>query len=243
MAVLVTRPEPDNVTTAEALRRRGFDVLLAPLLRLQPLQIRYDENLAFGGAIFSSANALRAISGHALIELLRELPVFAVGERTAQAARASGFTSVVTADGDVPALRKLIIATVGKAARRKPLLYLCGADVSGDIVAALEQSAITVHASTVYRMLAVEHLPANVGAAFAAQGVEAVLHYSSRSAQSFVAAVRAEALEIAGLATLQICISEAVARVLREAGATRVVPAEKPQEDAMIDALERPSHR
>ena len=44
---------------------------------------------------------------------------------------------------------------------------------------------------------------------------------------------------IAGLAVLQMCISEAVARVLREAGATRLVVAERPQEAAVIDALQR----
>ena len=32
MAVLVTRPHPDDEMTAKALRARGFDVLRAPML-------------------------------------------------------------------------------------------------------------------------------------------------------------------------------------------------------------------
>ncbi len=30
MAILVTRPEPDNEKTAAALRTRGYDTLLSP---------------------------------------------------------------------------------------------------------------------------------------------------------------------------------------------------------------------
>ena len=35
MAILVTRPEPDNETTAAALRAKGFAVLLAPMAILR----------------------------------------------------------------------------------------------------------------------------------------------------------------------------------------------------------------
>ena len=37
MAVLVTRPHPDDESTASALRARGFEVLLAPMLRFEPV--------------------------------------------------------------------------------------------------------------------------------------------------------------------------------------------------------------
>ena len=37
MAVLVTRPHPDDEATAGALRARGFEVLQAPMLRFEPV--------------------------------------------------------------------------------------------------------------------------------------------------------------------------------------------------------------
>jgi uroporphyrinogen-III synthase len=239
---LVTRPEPDNIGTAETLRGRGFHVLLAPMLRFQPLPLQYNDEASFAGVIVTSTNALRAIEGHALIGQLGDKPVFAVGERTADAARATGFANVATSDGDMVALRKLIAEVMGKpgrGVRRAPLLYLHGADVSGDMRTDLAQGGIAVTALPVYRMVAISQFPSAVTSALAARGVEAVLHYSGRSAQSFVAALRAEALEIAGLAVPQVCISAVVARVLRDAGATQTVAAEKPREDAMMEALER----
>ena len=61
MAVLVTRPYPDNEATGSALRTRGFAVLLAPMLRFEPLSFRDDPEAEYGAVIVTSANALRAI--------------------------------------------------------------------------------------------------------------------------------------------------------------------------------------
>jgi uroporphyrinogen-III synthase len=239
VAILVTRPGPDNATTADALRQRGFDALLAPALRFEPLPIRYDDTIRYAGLIVTSANALRAIRSHPLSGQLIDLPVYAVGRRTADAARQAGFADVRSADGDVAALRDLVADAIPKRARKPPLLYLSGSDISGDIASGLAGDGIAVTTLTVYRMVPVADLSDSVGAAFAAQTIEAILHYSPRSAAAFVSAIRSAGLEITALALPQVCISEAAARVLREAGATRLVVSERPQESAVLDALER----
>jgi uroporphyrinogen-III synthase len=239
VTILVTRPEPDNAATAEALRQRGFDALLAPVLQFEALPIRHDGSTSYSGLIVTSANALRAIRSHPLSGQWIDLPVYAVGGQTAGAARNIGFANVLSADGDVTALRKLITAAIPKRERKTPLLYLSGSDISGDIVSGLASDGIAVTTLTVYRMIPVADLGDSAREAFAAQTIEAVLHYSPRSAAAFVAAIRGAGLEIAALALPQVCISEAVARVLRESGAPRLVVAEKPQETAMLDALER----
>jgi uroporphyrinogen-III synthase len=243
VTILVTRPEPDNAATADALRSRGFDVLLAPVLRFEALPVRHDENARYAGVIATSSNAFRAIRSHPLSGQLIELPVYTVGRRTAEAARNAGFANVKSADGDVTALRKLIVDAIPKRDRKAPLLYLSGSDIAGDIVSSLAGAGIVAAPLIVYRMIPVADLSDEVRSAFAAQTIDAVLHYSARSAAAFVAAVRGAALEIAALAVLQLCLSEAVARVLREAGATRLVVAENPRETAVLDALDRSLRR
>src|SRR6266850_371912 len=86
MAVLVTRPHPDDETTAKALRARGFDVLRAPMLRFEPVPFQDDADATYGAVIVTSANALRAIAPHLGDSRLLKLPLFAVGENTAAAA-------------------------------------------------------------------------------------------------------------------------------------------------------------
>ena len=110
MAVLVTRPHPDDETTAKALRARGFDVLRAPMLRFEPMPFQDDADAAYGAVIVTSANALRAIAPHVADSPLLNLPLLAVGENTASAARDAGFGEVIASKGDAGALRDLVLA-------------------------------------------------------------------------------------------------------------------------------------
>ena len=64
MAVLVTRPHPDDEATATALLARGFDVLRAPMLRFEPVPFRDDADATYGAVIVTSANALRGLAPH-----------------------------------------------------------------------------------------------------------------------------------------------------------------------------------
>src|SRR2546422_564335 len=99
MAVLVTRPSPDDETTAKALRARGFDVLRAPMLRFEPVPFQDDADANYGAVIVTSANALRAIAPHLAGSRLLKLSLFAVGENTAAAARDAGVGDVIAAKG------------------------------------------------------------------------------------------------------------------------------------------------
>src|SRR3982074_215273 len=129
MVVLVTRPAPDDEATASALRARGFKVLRAPMLRFEPVAF-HDMDARCGGVIVTSANALRGIQPQLKGHRLLELPLFAVGEHTAIAARRAGFTHVIAADGGAASLRDLILARVRAKELNKAstLLYLAGAD-------------------------------------------------------------------------------------------------------------------
>lgn len=239
MAVLVTRPQPDNEATLAALQARGIDALSAPVLRFEPLPFHDDTDVAYDAVILTSANALRAIdlAGSRLLPL----SLFAVGAHTAEAARGAGFDKVLTAKGDAAALRDLVLAQI-KAGELKPaatLLYLAGADLSQDIAGQLGESGLTVVTHTSYRMAPVASFPSEIGDAFMANRITAVLHYSRRSARAFLDAARAGGFEISALALPQCCISPSVAAVLRDAGAAQVVVAARPDETALLDALKR----
>ncbi|HEV3501625.1 MAG TPA: uroporphyrinogen-III synthase [Bradyrhizobium sp.] len=241
MAVLVTRPSPDDEATASALRARGYDVLRAPMLRFEPVAFHDDMNARYGAVIVTSTNALRGIELHLKGHRLLELPLFAVGEQTAIAARRAGFTHVISANGDAAGLRDLVLAKVKVKELKKAstLLHLAGADLASDLASELGEHGLRVVTQTTYRMAPVASLPREVCDAFAANRIEVVLHYSRRSARAFLDAARAGGVEISALAIPQCCISAAVASVLREAGATQVMVAASPDENALFDALDR----
>ncbi|ABE37707.1 uroporphyrinogen-III synthase [Rhodopseudomonas palustris] len=240
MAMLVTRPQPDNDATAAALRAKGYDVLLAPMLRFEPLPFPDDQDTITTGVIVTSANALRAIEHQPGFARLLKLPLFAVGKHTARAARDAGFQDVVVADGDAARLRLKVSDSVrGKKKTEGTLLYLAGADLSRDLAGELREDGFNVVMQTTYRMAPVPTLPASVCDAFAAHRIEAVLHYSRRSARAFIDATRESGIEISALAIPQCCLSETVSEVVREAGATQVTVARTPDEPALFEALDR----
>jgi uroporphyrinogen-III synthase len=241
MAVLVTRPHPDDEATAAALRAKGFEVMLAPMLRFEPVAFHDDQDARYGAIIVTSANALRGIAAHLQGSRLLKLPLFAVGEHTASAAHRAGFDNVIPASGDAASLRDLVLASVKAKELKKasPLLYLAGADLARDLAGELGERGFTVVTHTTYRMIPVSSLPREACDAFAASGIEAVLHYSRRSARAFLDAARAGGVEISALAIPQCCISAAVASVVRDAGATQVMAAASSDENALFEVLDR----
>jgi uroporphyrinogen-III synthase len=241
MAVLVTRPHPDDEATAGALRARGFEVLQAPMLRFAAVPFLDDVDARYDAVIVTSANALRAIEPQLAGSRLLELPLFAVGDHTASAARGAGFGQVIAARGDAAALRDLVLAGVKSKhlKRGSTLLYLAGADLARDLAGELGEKGFTVVTHTTYRMIPVSSLPREVCDAFVANEVEAVLHYSRRSARAFLDAARTGGVEISALALPQYCISSAVASILRDAGAAQVTAAASADENALFEALSR----
>jgi len=172
---------------------------------------------------------------------LLKLPLFAVGEHTASAARHAGFENVIPANGDASRLRDLVLASAKAKELKKtsPLLYLAGADLARDLAGELGERGFTVVTHTTYRMSPVSGLPRQTCDAFAANQVEAVLHYSRRSARAFLEAARAAGVEISALAIPQCCISDGVASIVRDAGAMQVMVAATPDENALFGALDR----
>jgi uroporphyrinogen-III synthase len=230
MRLLVTRPQEDAARTAQELRARGHDVLLAPLLHIEALSAELRGPWA--AALITSANAARAVSVHHRGEDIFSLPVFTVGDRSAEAARAAGFTDVISADGALPDLARLVAGRC--APRGAPLIYLAGEDRAGDLAGDLAAHGIDVRMVAVYRARPAEALPGDAARALAAGEIDAVLHYSRRSAATLLRLADAAAVSGAVLDLAHYCLSAEVAAPLRERGAGRVHVAASPHETALI---------
>jgi uroporphyrinogen-III synthase len=241
MRLLVTRPEPDAARTAAALRARGHDVMLAPLLSIEP---DAEADLGPGpwdGVLITSANAVRAIAAHPRKAELLGLPLFAVGRRSADAARAMGFAEVVSADGDAADLARLVAArdrTPQAAVQvRLPLLHLAGEDRAADLGDMLAAHGIATRTVVVYRAVTATALPPDIKDALADGAIDGVLHYSRRSADAFVALALAALIDIKKLTIRHYCVSAQAAGPLRDAGAAARAAA-TPDEAALFALIE-----
>ena len=230
MRLLVTRPEPDAARTAASLRARGHEVVLAPLLRIELLDFELPDE-PWSAVVMTSANAARAVADHPRRAALIAREAFAVGRHTAEAARAAGFRTVHSADGDKDDLADFLRARRGEAFG--PLLHLAGEERAGDLAAG-GLSMVTV---VTYRAVKVQHFAPEVAAALARRALDGVLHFSARSAQAYLDCASREGILEAALAPVHVCISRQVAQPLAAAGAAAIRIAPRPDEAAMIELV------
>jgi uroporphyrinogen-III synthase len=228
--ILVTRPQPDGARTAAALRERGHEVLIASVLQIEPVTAVLPD-MRFSAVILTSANAARALAAHPARARLTGLPVFAVGHRSAAAARTFGFTDVRSAGGDQSDLAGLI----GVQRLDGPLLYLAGEDRAGDLGSALAAHGCDVHTLVIYRAVKAEGLPDEIAGALREGRIDGVLHFSRRSAEAYLSCARSAGLLAAALVPTHYCLSEHVAAAI--AAAERVMVAPRPEEAALLDLV------
>ena len=122
MRILVVRPQPGADATAARLTALGHEALVRPLLETRPLA--WTLPAPPDAVILTSAAAV--LHAGPAADALKALAAHAVGDATARAARAAGWTAVTSGPGTVQALLD------GLAAGR--YLHLAGAEVTPVIV-------------------------------------------------------------------------------------------------------------
>ena len=229
MRVLITRPREDAEALAATLAARGIEGLIEPLLEIQPLTTGDLDLTGVQAVLLTSANGARAL---ARTGARRDLPIFAVGAATAEAAGEAGFNRVDAAGGDVAALAALAGARLDPAAG--PLLHVSGSAVAGDLTGRLEAAGFAVRRAVLYAAHPVAALSAGATAALAGDAIDAVLLFSPRTAKWFVRLAREASLTAALGDVRALCLSAAVAG---EAGAVvwrEVAVAARPDQDALL---------
>lgn len=208
--VVVLRPAPGDAATAGRLRAAGLSVRQLPFFAASPLSWAVPDPADFDALLLTSANAVR--HGGDGLDALKRLPVVAVGEATATAARAAGFTVAVTGQDDAAAA-----VARAHASGFTRLLHLAGRDraPTGEGVVAL-----TVYAS--------EPLPVADADIRALAGCVVLLH-SVRAARMLAA--RVFAAERAGIAL--VALSPTIAAAAGD-GWESIDSAAEPSDDSLV---------
>lgn len=211
-SALVLRPEPGGRVTSDRLNAAGVATIRLPLFEIVPVAWcpPVDD---YDGVLLTSANAVRQ-AGPGLAAL-STLPVIAVGQATAAAAREAGLH--VTAVGSGDATQALAIARQ-KGWRR--VLRLGGRErtlLEGVTDVAVYFSKPLIPTSGALRL---------------AEGTVALLH-SSRAAALFRELVERDRVPLGSirLATISGAVAEAAG-----GGWGRMVVAVRPDDEALVEA-------
>ena len=210
--LIILRPEPGASASVGRARRMGLDAVAVPLFEVEPVAWEPPDATSFEALLLTSANAVRC--GGEALDPLRSLPVHAVGEATAEAAREAGFR--IATVGSAGADRLL-----GSIEPGQKLLHL-----TGEHRAASGDAGHKIRRATVYRSRQIER-PEGLDQA---QGAVIAIH-SPRAGSRF-----AELADAVGLDRSSIkiaAISEAAAEAAGDGWET-VAVADKPDDSSLL---------
>lgn len=106
--IIAIRPEPGLSSTLKAGREFGLDIVGAPLFDIRSVDWSCPDRASFDAILIGSANAM--LQGGDQLASLTDKPVHAVGQATANAARAAGYTVATTGSGGLQGVLDTISA-------------------------------------------------------------------------------------------------------------------------------------
>ena len=224
--ILITRPEPYGAEFAATLRTLpggDLSMILSPALQIGALGTVPDLG-AYSWLIFTSRNGVRHFVD---ASARRDIPVYAVGDATADEARRAGMDAI-SCGGDARDLVARIIAD----GVRGPMLHLRGAHAAADIVGALNDAGIEAGEAVLYSQ---EAAPLTDAARACLLGDVPVIApvFSPRSAEALFNGAPPSAPIVV------LAISDAAAARVPKGAAREVIIADRPDTAAILRAWPR----
>ncbi|OKH87543.1 uroporphyrinogen-III synthase [Thalassospira sp. TSL5-1] len=235
--ILNTRPETDSGDLDTILKQRGYDVCHAPMLSIDFPPLPADQptiNLdGVQAIIFTSANGVRAFTRHSLH---RGLPILAVGDATAKTARAAGFATVYSANGDIHDLAGLITRQISPD--DGVLYHPAARKVAGDLGTMLAAKGYVINRHTLYEAHAATSLPQPVLDGLHGETIRAVLFFSPRTAETFVKLMERHNTKGALTNVTAFCLSPAVKDRLASLAWHKIVVSAEPTQESLLLELD-----
>lgn len=233
MHILVTRPAEDADGFAAALAARGHRASIDPMLVVHRLEGPALDLTGAQALVMTSANGIRAFAAR---DANRTLPVYAVGDATARAARDAGFRSVTSATGDVGALAALVVGRLDPD--KGAVFHAAAGQVAGDLGGALTKAGFDYRREVLYETLPATALKPETVAAFQGGSIDAVALFSARTAATFAGLAAAAGIEKALARVRALCLSQAVAKAVGGLPWAAVAVAARPDQDSLLAVLD-----
>ena len=228
--VVITRPQDEAEPLAAALQTKGYATLVEPMLRIVEIRTAIPDLKPYDALAFTSANGVRFFAARSDE---RGLPVFAVGDKTAESLRAAGFADVRVATGDAEALGELIRSFAPAVSR---LLHVSGAATARDLTT-LVDAGQSVDRLVLYGAIAVDDVTPDLVTALYACTVGHVLFFSPRTAMVFGTLVEKLGLTEMICSCSALCLSPQVAAKVADLPWADVKVAAKPTALSLLSLL------
>lgn len=203
--VLIMRPTEDALPMLTLLESKGIKCSHYPLFKPHFLPLSPLKNPQ--ALIITSKNAIRAIEGY---ENIKQIPLYAVGDKTAELAKQKGFLNVLSASGTSQDLIKFVIKNAQP--ENGILWHLSGEVVKGNIVESLKIEGFEIQNQVVYCLEDVIDLPASLFDELTNDRISHVIFSSSRTTTLFMSLLKKKKLDKKACHIISLCLSQDIGK-------------------------------
>ena len=193
---LLQQPFDSTHSVSFPRRRESIEYLFCSNRLLDP-RLRGDDNFN------RQLDSVRVVEQY---DELKKIPLYVVGDKTAELAKQTGFLNVSSASGTSQELIQLMIKT---AQRDKGMLWhLSGEKVKGNIVESLETAGFEAKRQIVYSIEDAMDLPPSLDDELKNQTISHVIFCSPRTTTVFVNLLKKKKLEKMTCQMICLCLSQ-----------------------------------
>ncbi|MEH6629316.1 MAG: uroporphyrinogen-III synthase [Halopseudomonas aestusnigri] len=229
---IVTRPTVDQEPFISELKAVGREIVLSPVFDIHFFQ---GDALNFSNVqaiLITSANGVRAICQRSNDF---NLPVYCVGDSSAQTARDVGFENVFSANGDVADLAELINSNLSSHEGR--LLHPAASKLAGDLGGLLSEKGFHYQREILYEAKALESLNFNIIDQIKYNEIKEISFFSPRSSKIFLKLIKRAEIEKELIECRAYCLSSAVAKHLEPIDGMEVKISDHPTRQSLLKLI------
>ena len=209
MNIIITRPIDDSLEMISKFKILGHTVIHLPLLDIKKISYKTINFNNYKGIIFTSANAIKFLDTK---NIAKNILCYCVGDVTEQKARSLGFLNVISASGNIEALKELIFRTYEKKDGR--LIYVSSEFITMDLDKILIANGYKVDRVINYTTAPIEYINENIINQLKNSPADIMYVYSEKSAINLKNLIKKYSLVDDLINCNLMCISEKTSRVL-----------------------------
>ena len=211
MHILFTRPLEESTSLIIRFKELGHKVSHLPVIKIKKEEHNKLIFNDYAAIIFTSSNSLKNLK---LDNINKTIKCFCVGTTTEKVARSFGFQNVISADGNVRALKELILQSHDK--KDGKLLYVSGKTISFNLDTDLSNEGYEITRIINYSVSYNDEIKGDIIEELKKNIPDIVYIYSENSAKSFLNIIKKYHLIDSWMNTNLMCIGDKTSSVLNE---------------------------
>jgi len=211
MHILFTRPLEESTSLIIRFKELGHKVSHLPVIKIKKEEHNKLIFNDYAAIIFTSSNSLKNLN---LDNINKTIKCFCVGTTTEKVARSFGFQNVISADGNVRALKELILQSHDK--KDGKLLYVSGKTISFNLDTDLSNEGYEINRIINYSVSYNDEIKGDIIEELKKNIPDIVYIYSENSAKSFLNIIKKYHLIDSWMNTNLMCIGDKTSSVLNE---------------------------